>query len=144
MASPPLSAEIAKTTTRTRATMATEIPEAITIPDRVETRLGTLSFFDGFPDEATVDKLYDNLDFQRGVQAVLTAMPAASQAAQRKGLRGFGPDNQTVAIFESLMDSRSLFLTPNTESIYALAWLDLKDGPIVMDTPPNVLGQVDD
>ena len=85
MASPPLSAEIAKTTTRPRATMATEIPEAITIPDRVETRLGTLTFFDGFPDEATVDKLYDNLDFQRGVQAVLTAMPAASQAAQRKG-----------------------------------------------------------
>ena len=144
MASPPLSAEIAKTTTRARATMATDIPEAITIPDRIETRLGTLTFFDGFPDEATVDKLYDNLDFQRGVQAVLTAMPAASQAAQRKALRGFGPDNQTVAIFESLMDSRSLFLTPNTESIYALAWLDLKDGPVVMESPPNVLGLVDD
>ena len=48
-------------------------------------------------------------------------------------MRGFGPDNQTVLIFESLMDSRSLFLTANTESIYAVAWLNLKDGPIVVE-----------
>ena len=61
--------------------------------------------------------LYDNLDFQRGVQAFLTAMPAASLSAMRKGIRGFGPDNQTVIIFETLMDSRTLFLTANTESI---------------------------
>ena len=109
----------------------TDIPPAITIPDSVETRLGTLRFTDGFPDDATVEKVYDNLDFQHGVQAFLTAMPAASLAAMRKGVRGFGPDNQTVTIFESLMDSRSLFLTANTESIYAIAWLDLKNGPVV-------------
>ena len=100
----------------------TDIPPSITAPDSVETRLGTLKFTDGFPDDATVQKVYDNLDFQRGVQAFLTAMPAASLAAHAQGaLRGFGPDNQTVIIFESLMDSRSLFLTANTESIYAMA-----------------------
>ena len=42
------------------------------------------------------------------------------------------------------MDSRSLFLTANTENIYALAWLDLRDGPVVVESPPNVLGLVDD
>ena len=56
--------------------MTTDIPPDITTPDKVETRLGTLNFFDGFPDDATVQKVYDNLDFQRGVQAFLTAMPA--------------------------------------------------------------------
>ena len=35
----------------TRPRMATDIPASITTPDRVETRLGTLGFFDGFPDE---------------------------------------------------------------------------------------------
>ena len=124
--------------------MKTDIPESITTPDSVETRLGTLNFKDGFPDEATVQKLYDNLDFQRGVQSMLTTLPAASLSALRRGIRGFGPDNQTVIIFESLMDSKSLFLTPNTESIYALAWLNLKDGPIVVESPPNTLGIVDD
>jgi hypothetical protein len=31
--------------------MTTDIPAAITTPDKVETRLGTLKFFDGFPDD---------------------------------------------------------------------------------------------
>ena len=122
----------------------TDIPPAITIPDSVETRLGTLKFKDGFPDDATARKVYDNLDFQHGVQAFLTAMPAASLAAIRKAARSFGPDNQTVTIFETLMDARSLYLTANTESIYAMAWIDLKDGPIVIEGPPNTLGLVDD
>jgi len=124
--------------------MTTDIPPEITTPDSVETRLGTLKFLDGFPDKATVDKVYDNLDFQRGVQAFLTGVPGASQVAIRHGIRSFGPDNQTVVLFESLMDSKSLFLTANTESVYAWAWLNLKDGPMVVETPPNVLGVIDD
>jgi hypothetical protein len=87
--------------------MTTDIPAAITTPDSVETRLGTLKFFDGFPDEATVQEVYDNLDFERGVQAFLTAMPGASAYALREGLRSQGADNQTVLITENLMDSKS-------------------------------------
>jgi len=124
--------------------MTTDIPPEITTPDTVETRLGTLRFFDGFPDDATVQKVYDNLDFQRGVQAFLTGVPGASQVAIRHGIRSFGPDNQTVILFENLMDSKSLFLTANTESVYAWSWLNLKDGPMVIETPPNVLGVIDD
>jgi hypothetical protein len=122
----------------------TDVPQEITVAERIETRLGSLTFRDGFPDDATVQKVYDNLDFQRGVQAVLTAMPAASLSAMRKGIREFGPDNGTVILFESLMDSRSLFLTANTGSIYAMAWLDLKNGPVVVESAPDTLGLVDD
>ncbi len=124
--------------------MTTPIPPQITTPDKVETRLGTLHFFDGFPDDATVEKVYDNLDFQRGVQVFLTAMPGASEYGMREGLRSQGANNQTVLIMEDLMDSKSLFLTPNTETVYNLMWLDLKDGPLVIETPPNILGIVDD
>ena len=67
--------------------MTTDIPESILTPDNVETRLGTLRFFDGFPDEETVQKVYDNLDFQRGVQAYLAALPAADMCAMREGYR---------------------------------------------------------
>jgi hypothetical protein len=38
----------------------------------VETRFGTLNFFDGFPDKPSVEKLYDNLDFQRVVRLCVT------------------------------------------------------------------------
>src|SRR5512137_2766543 len=82
--------------------MTTEIPQGILTPDQVETRLGTLKFFDGFPDEATVQTVYDNLDFQRAVQAFLTATPVAQHHALRTGYRTFGPDNQTLLITETL------------------------------------------
>jgi hypothetical protein len=125
--------------------MTTDIPPEITTPDSVATRLGMLSFFDGFPDDATVEKVYDNLDFSRGVQAFLTAMPGASVYAMREGFRSQGADNQTVLIMETLMDSTSLFLTPNSETVYNLMWLDLKkDGPLVIEAPPNILGIIDD
>jgi hypothetical protein len=67
----------------------TDIPPGITIADSVDTRLGTLKFVDGFLDDATVEKVYDNLDFQRGVQAFLTSMSGASLVAMRKGIRSF-------------------------------------------------------
>jgi hypothetical protein len=124
--------------------MATDIPPEITTPDSVETRIGTLKFFDGMPDKATVEKVYDNLDFLRGVEVFLNAMPGASVFAYRQGARAAGFGNGEIGIMENLMDSKSLFLTPNTETVYALAWLDLKNGPVVVESPPNVLGIVDD
>lgn len=124
--------------------MATNIPPANTTPNQLETWLGMLRFFDGFPDDATVETVYENLDYQRGVQAFLTAMPVASLVARRKGIRLFCPDNQTVIIFESLADSRAIALTGNTDTVYGFAWLDLKDGPVVIECPASTLGFVDD
>ena len=73
--------------------MTTPIPEDITTPDSVETRLGTLNFFDGFPDDATVNKVMDNLDFSRGVQSFLAGLPGTSLVGMRKGMEGFGNNN---------------------------------------------------
>ena len=131
--------------TGARPMMATDIPTSITTPDRVETRIGTLEFFDGFPTDATVELVYDNLDFMRGVEAFLTAMPAASLHAIRTGLRDAGVTrNGVILSTETLMDAHSLFLTPNTESVYIMTMLDLSDGPVVVESPPNTLGMVND
>lgn len=124
--------------------MITEIPASILTPDSVETRLGTLKFFDGLPDEETVRKVYDNLDFQRAVQAFLVGMQAADMCALREGYRAFGPDNQTLLITESLMDSKTLYFVANTETAYSMTWLDTKDGPLVIEMPPDVLGFMSD
>jgi hypothetical protein len=139
---------LALTTTRAadapKLKMTTDIPRSITTPNSVETRLGTLKFTDGFPDDATVQKAYDNLDFQRGVQAFLTAMPGASLVAMRHALREVGAVNGTVAISETLLDSKALWLTPNTDTVYAVSWIDLKNGPVVIESPPDALGIFDD
>ena len=45
---------------------------------------------------------------------------------------------------QTLMDSKALWLTPNATSVYMTSWLELKDEPLVIETPPNVLGIIDD
>jgi hypothetical protein len=124
--------------------MTTPIPPGIACPEKVETRFGTLNFFDGFPDKASAEKLFDNLDFQRAVQAYLLALPPVNQAANRNAIRELGPVNRTVPIFEQLVDSRSIFLTANDNTVYSWTWLDLSKGPLVVEVPPKVLGLVDD
>src|SRR5262245_48188555 len=42
------------------------------------------------------------------------------------------------------MDARSLFLTPNSTTVYAFMCIDVKDGPVVVQVPPGVLGPADD
>ena len=123
--------------------MTTPIPEGIATPDRLETRIGTLTSFDGVPDQKTTELVYDQLAFQRATQAFLSTIQVASLTAMENGLRKFGPPNTTALLFEDLMDSKALWLTPNTVSIYMVVWLDLGDEPMVIETPPNVLGLID-
>ena len=54
------------------------------------------------------------------------------------------PPNKGIGITESLADARSLFLTPNTTVVYVWFCVDIKDGPMVVQVPPNVLGMIDD
>ena len=117
----------------------TYIPPKILTPDKVETPIGTLDFFDGLPDEATVQKLYDNLIFMRGVEAFLSGIPATSIEAIRLGCVEVGAKRASdVVIFDKLMDSNPLFLTGNTDTVYALAILELdRDGPTVVVIPPK-------
>lgn len=124
--------------------MTTDIPPGIESPSKVESRIGTLNFFDGFPDKSTTEKLFDNLDFQRAVQAYLLALPPVSMVALREGLTRWGPANITIPTFETLMDSRSLFLTANCNTPYTWMWINLHNGPLVAEIPPNVLGMIND
>jgi hypothetical protein len=124
--------------------MTTDIPLEITTPDSVETRLGTLKFLDGLPDKATVEKVYDNLDFLRGVDVFLNTMAAASTLANIEGLKSIGCNNQTVVIHENRVDAKTLLLTPNTQTATLWGFMDLKDGPLVVEVPPGVLGLADD
>jgi len=49
-----------------------------------------------------------------------------------------------IGITEELMDARSLFLTPNTTTVYVFSCINLNEGPIVVQVPPKVLGTSDD
>ena len=52
------------------------IPPSLATPNQVETSIGTLKVRDGIPDQVTADKIYDQLDLQRGVSAFLNGCAA--------------------------------------------------------------------
>ena len=139
---------LAKTTWSTSITdkAVTPIPPEITTPDKVDTSIGTLTFFDGVPTDETVKVVYDNLDRMRGVEVFLNCIPGVSLFGLREGPRSIGQQKaHQVVIFDKLMSSESLFLTANTSTMYAFPFLDLKtDGPTVVEIPQGMLGAFND
>ena len=126
------------------AQTASAIPPSLITPDKVETRIGPLQFKDGAPSVDTAAKIYDALDFTRGLDAFLNSYGGASAYAIRKGFLGIGAEDNTVVLFPELMDSRSLFLTANADTIYYLAVVDLTKGPMVVEQPSKGLGTIND
>src|SRR5580692_5461182 len=127
----------------TKTLMATEIPQ------QIETRIGTLEFThdfaNGYPTDATIDKLYDARDFQRACQAYLWSLPAVSFASWQRGVtQQLGAKNgQIVAILS--LEARRGILTANATTPYYIGFADLSAGPLVMVIPPRgVQGGISD
>ena len=81
----------------------TPIAPGVAVPDKIESSIGTLKLRYGYPEADTVEKIYDNLDRSRALQAYLMAIPIVNQAGMCDSLRKFGPENQTDVIWEDLV-----------------------------------------
>lgn len=120
-----------------------------TVPPAVVTSefVGDLHFENEYPTDATVDKLFDQLDFQRGCQAFMRNITASSMYSFREGLRRDldVTSSSQIVVWEDAFDARSLLLTANSETVYGITFLDLKaDGPTVVEVEPGMLGLVND
>ena len=116
-------------------------------PDSVQTRIGALSFERGYPTPETTRKVFDEMDYQRAVQAYLWAYPAVSFESMRVGVkRDLGVDHNGFIIADKLADAKGVWLTANDTTVYALTLLDLgKYGPMVIEVPPGaIVGLIDD
>src|SRR6476469_7488742 len=120
------------------------IPPSLVTPDKVETRIGTLDFKDGAPSKETLAKVYDNLDITHAYEAFVNTMQGVNAEAIKKGFADIGVKDNEILIFSELMDAKSLFLTANADTVYFVGGLDLSKGPMVLETPPNALGTIDD
>ena len=111
-----------------------------------ETRIGALRYELGFPTPETTQKLFDEMDFQRAVQAYLWGIsgrvvrvhPAHGQAGSGHGLQRSGHRRQ-------LRRPAVRWLTANDTTIYAFVNIDLAQGPVVIEIPPGaIVGLMDD
>ncbi|MDF7806929.1 DUF1254 domain-containing protein [Pontiellaceae bacterium B12219] len=126
------------------ATAESGTPASLITPDTIETRIGTLEFKDGAPTTETAELVYDTLDFTRALNVYNNSFRGASAYGLYKGFKSIGAEPNTVVIFSDLMDSSSLFLTANADTVYYLTVVDLSKGPMVIEQPPNGLGTIND
>ena len=79
-------------------------PQAVATPSSVDTRIGKIELQSGYPSEASVRKLYDEMDFQRAVQAYIWAMPIVAFDAFASQTPATGVSTTTAS--ESSTNSR--------------------------------------
>jgi len=118
--------------------------ESLSAPETVETRIGTLTFSDGVPSRETASAVIDAVDFANALNVYNNSFRGASAYAIRNGFQGIGAKDNDIVIFSELMDSESLFLTANADTVYYLSTIDLSDGPMVLEQPPAGLGTIND
>ena len=108
--------------------------------------LANLPFKDGYPSKEGIAALKDELVFQRAVQSYIWALPALNMYGMKEGSeKVFGKGYNILPIWKQRLNAKTLITTPNSDVIYALGYLDLKDdGPMVIEVPPGLQGILDD
>ena len=112
----------------------------------VDTRIGKLEFVNGFPSEKTVERLYDEIDFQRGCQAYLWGLPMVEMAEWQKAQKDIfkaGPND--FVTYENPVEKLGI-LTANATTPYMISFPMLKEtGPMVFEIPagPTAGGLLD-
>lgn len=114
--------------------------------ETLKTPYGNFEFKNGYPVGDAAVRLLDVQRLNRAIEVYTTQMMRVSEIAVREGVRAFGSRTpQQVVIWESLMDAKTVLLTANTETVYALSRLYLNvDGPTVIEAPPHMLGFIQD
>jgi hypothetical protein len=117
-------------------------------PDTIKTNSGTLEFEGGaFPTDASVQKVYDELDLQRATQAYIDFFPTLSlYAIVKSQVRDFGfTSSSDVGVMADFMKPSENYLTGNDVTVYAFASIDLNvDGATVVEIPPGMYGNAND
>src|SRR5262245_26360112 len=114
--------------------------------EMLETPFGDFEFQNGYPAGDSGLRLIEQLKLNRAIEVYLTQIMRVSMIGGREGLRAFGATTpQHVIIWEKLMDAKTVWLTANTETVYAMEHLALgTDGPTVIEAPAHMLGFIQD
>ena len=111
--------------------------------ETLETRIGELQFTEnyGYPTEATAEKLFDEMDFQRASQSYIWALPIVQMAKWQDAHKTvFNVENGKIVLYDNFTDKLGI-LTSNSTTTYLLGIVDLAEtGPFVLVEPEGLTG----
>jgi len=119
-------------------------PEDVPTEEKINSKIGKLEMPNGFPTEATALLLEDELLYIHAVEAYLNTISGVSLWAMRKGFQDVGVNDNEFLVFPNMMDGNQLFLTANMDTYYYMSFINLENGPMVVETPVDALGVMDD
>ncbi len=120
------------------------LDESIPTNKTINSKIGKLQFPLGYPTERTAQMLEDEMLYIQAVTAYTNTIQGASLWALRKGFAELGVNDGDFIVSPEMVDGKALMLTANMDTYYFWGNVDLSDGPLVVETPPNVLGILDD
>jgi len=99
----------------------------------------------GQPAVKSIPEIYDEIDFQRAVQAYIWATPFVALSEMFESLaRDYGATLTRQPLFEQSVTPDYRVFTGNNTTIYSFGHIDLqKHGPVVLEAPEGALGGVD-
>ncbi len=99
-------------------------------------RFDKFEFDHGLPTAETRQRLYDEMDFQRAVQAMIWAEPAINNILFLRAMEKAGVTNLGAMVYNERMHPGHEVLTPNQSVVYLYDNINLKEtGPVVYITP---------
>jgi hypothetical protein len=137
-------------TTHTKNLLAAALVGALLAPfshAQAQTADPAYKFEAGYPTHETSQRLYDEMDYQRAVQAYIWAVPLVNAVAFSKALTdaGVSPVEPSLLVFDRPLTPKQIIMTANSEVIYVFTVVDLsKTGPVVIDVPAGILGSIVD
>lgn len=89
-----------------------------------------------YPTVKTSQRLYDELDYQRAVQAYIWAQPLVGLGAMSEGARRIGIAPMELFVFDQGLQINQALQTGNDDVIYSFSYFNLqKTGPLVVEIP---------
>ena len=102
----------------------------------IQTPIGEIALADSYFSDADSRRLFDEMDYQRAVQAYIWCHPLVSMATwrdrQKAAFGATGPND--FVVLRSLKEKRGI-VTGNLTTPYILCFSSLQDGPLVVEYP---------
>ena len=106
----------------------------------INTRIGTIQVENGYPSQESLDKLADEMDFQRACQAYIWGIPIVGIAEWQKTHDNiYKVRNGQLVLFLGFAEKLGI-MTPNFDTPYIAGLADLgKSGPLVFEVPKGLI-----
>lgn len=94
------------------------------------------------PTPEAAKTLTQTLAFQQATQTYLWALPLINTLGMKFGSeKVFGAGYNVLPIWKQRLDPKTLVTTPNSDVLYAMSYVDMKEtGPVVLEAPPGLQG----